>query len=235
MLIPVLRPDLASAAVLQTSEQTTAQIFEIKVSDPKLLDPNSTSNNNQNSQQTLDMQTVTNNDPLVIDLKQYLADNDSPLGEYADQIVLQPQWQRALAVSYVESHMGRDCFDNNCSGIGGAPGTPTWRKYPTKLDWFKDLCQLLEKPVYKDRLTTFKQMKGVYVQPGSVAWVYGAQTKYNELITLTAVANAERQNRPGSNPASGPKLSPEPGSKHFPGKYAKLKQTPRLARGFCFV
>ena len=104
-----------------------------------------------------------------------------------------PQWQRALAVSYVESHMGLYCFDNNCSGIGVKPGHPSWRKYPTKLEWFKDLSKLLEKPIYKEKYTTFAKMKGVYVQPGSANWVNGAQKKYNELIALTNEAEQERQ------------------------------------------
>ncbi|MDR3642563.1 MAG: hypothetical protein P4L74_02965 [Candidatus Doudnabacteria bacterium] len=191
-LLPVLFPHLAFADS-QTAGSNPAQIFEIKISDPKLLDPNITPKDNQSTQPSLSMQDATDNDPLVIDLKQYLADNGSPLGQYAAQIVQQPQWQRALAISYVESHMGVYCYDNNCSGMGGAPGTPTWRKYATKLDWFIDLSNLLEKPIYKDTLTTFKQMRGVYVQPGSNAWVYGAQKKFDELMTLTAVANSQRQ------------------------------------------
>lgn len=187
-LFPVILPHMALAAELQTSGQPTALVFEIKVSDPSILDQTPKPKNIPNS---LSIQTISDNDPLVIKLKQYLAENDSPLGEYADKIVLQPQWQRALAVSYVESHMGRDCFNNNCSGIGVKPGHSSWRKYPTKLDWFIDLNNLLEKPIYKDKYNTFKKMKGVYVQPGSAAWVNGAEKKYGELMALTAEADAE--------------------------------------------
>lgn len=191
LLIPVILPRFALAAELQTSGLTSAQIFEIKITDPSLLDQTPKSNDAQNS---LSIETISDNDPLVIKLKQYLADNDSPLGDYADQIVLQPQWQRALAVSYVESHMGKYCFDNNCSGIGVKPGHPSWRKYPTKLDWFIDLNTLLEKPIYKDKYNTFKKMRGVYVQPGSAAWVYGAEKKYSELMALTTEAENESRN-----------------------------------------
>ncbi|HYV33489.1 MAG TPA: hypothetical protein VE973_01415 [Candidatus Limnocylindria bacterium] len=181
LLTPVIFPRLAFAAELQTVGQQN-QIFEIKVSDSNLLKPNS-----------LSIQEATDKDPLVISLKQYLKNNDSPLGVYAAEIIKLPQWQRALAVSYVESHMGRDCFNNNCSGMGGAPGTPTWRKYATKLDWFIDLTNLLEKPVYKDVHNTFQKMRGFYVQPGSDAWVYGATKKYNELMALTTQADLARQ------------------------------------------
>ncbi len=143
------------------------------------------------TQNSLTIQTVQENDPLVVNLKQFLKDNDSPLGEYASEIIKQPQWQRALAISYVESHMGRNCFDNNCSGIGVKPGHPSWRKYTTKLDWFIDLNTLLEKPIYKEKYTTFKKMRGIYVNPGSDNWVNGAQQKYNQLMALTEKSENE--------------------------------------------
>ena len=182
-LIPVITPHLAFAAE-QTSGQPTAQIFEI--TDPSALDQSPKQNNN-----SLSIQTVSDNDPLVIKLRAYLVANGSPLDIYAPEIVKQPQWQRALAISFVESNMGKYCFNNNCSGMGGAPGTPSWRKYETKLDWFIDLINLLEKPIYKEKYTTFKQMKGIYVYPGSDSWVYGSQKKYNELMDLTAQAETE--------------------------------------------
>lgn len=187
LLSPVILPHLALAAELQTSGQQ-AQVFEIKVSGSNLV--NQTLKTNGTS---LSISTIEENDPLIIKLKAYLEDNGSPLGVYAAEMVKQPQWQRALAVSYVESHMGLYCFDNNCSGIGVKPGHPSWRKYPTKLEWFKDLSKLLEKPIYKEKYNTFAKMKGVYVQPGSANWVNGAQKKYNELIALTEEAEAERQ------------------------------------------
>jgi hypothetical protein len=89
--------------------------------------------------------------------------------------------------------MGKYCFDNNCSGIGVKPGHPSWRKYSTKLDWFVDLNTLLEKPIYKEKYTTFRKMKGVYVQPGSESWVYGAQKKYDELMAITQAAEIAKQ------------------------------------------
>ncbi len=188
MLIPVIFPKLAFAAEQQASA-STALVFEIKTTGLQSADQTPKSN----SQNSLNIQTVQDNDPLVVALKQYLEDNGSPLGIYAADIVKQPQWQRALAISYVESHMGRDCFDNNCSGIGVKPGHPSWRKYKNKLDWFIDLNTLLEKPIYKEKFTSFKKMRGVYVQPGSDAWVNGAQKKYNDLMAITTQAEADRQ------------------------------------------
>ena len=182
-IAPMALPQLALAAQLQTFREP-ALVFQIK--DQAKI------NSGQN-QTSLSVQEIIDSDPLVSKVSQYLKDRGSPLDAYAPRIIIQPQWQRALAVSFVESNFGKYCFDNNCSGIGVKPGHPSWRKYQTKLDWFIDLNQSLETPLYKDRFNTFKKMKGVYVQPGSQAWVYGAQKVYNELTELTKLAEAERQ------------------------------------------
>lgn len=177
----VILPQVALAEGGQTGKNQPL-VFEIK--DSSLI---------QKSNNSLSYQALIQSDPLVTNLKTYLEDHDSPLAEYADEIIKQPQWQRALAVSWVESNFGRHCYDNNCSGIGVEPGHPSWRRYPTKLDWFKDMTQLLEKPIYKDNYNTFEKMRGVYVHPGSPAWVYGAKTKYAELMSLTMEAEEQKQ------------------------------------------
>lgn len=165
----------------QPAGQNTALVFEIK---------NSTTITDNNS---LSINEVVKNDPLAKNLKNYLENLGSPLAQYAEDIIQQPQWQRALAISWVESNMGIHCYYNNCSGIGGAPGDKTWRKYSTQLDWFKDMAQLLEQPLYKEQLKTFKQMRGIYVKPGSANWVYGAQDKFDELMELTQKSEQQRQ------------------------------------------
>jgi len=175
------------AWVMASGQEISAQnqplVFEVK--NPNL--------NSLSDFQGLQIEEVVASDPLVNNLRIYLQKHNSPLAEYADQIVLQPQWQRALAISWVESNFGRFCHSNNCSGIGGAPGMKSWRKYATKLDWFKDMSKLLEKPIYKEKYTTFQKMKGVYVQPGTWNWVYGAQTKFNDLTKLTEESEAQVQ------------------------------------------
>lgn len=140
----------------------------------------------------LQIETVIANDPLVNNLKLYLEKHRSPLAEYAGDMIKQPQWQRALAISWVESNFCKRHVDNNCSGIGVAPGHKLWRKYETHLDWFKDMSALMEKPIYKEKYTTFQKMRGVYVQPGSANWVNGAQKKYNELIELTQASEIQK-------------------------------------------
>jgi hypothetical protein len=76
--------------------------------------------------------------------------------------------------------------------MGGSPSSPTWRKYPDKLAWFKDLSALLQKPIYSEKYTTFRKMKGVYVQPGSENWVRGAEKIKSELVALQEKSEQER-------------------------------------------
>lgn len=185
-LIPAIYPEVALGHTQQTSGRTDALVFEIK--DLSKL----TADNSDQNQNLLTVEQLKNSDPLTIRLKAYLEKHKSPLAEYAAEIPHNPQWQRALAVSWVESNFGRFCADNNCSGIGVAPGHKSWRKYTTKLDWFKDMSKLMETPRYKEKFTTFEKMRGVYVQPGSDAWVFGAKKKYAELMALTTEAEKEK-------------------------------------------
>ncbi len=189
MLIPVILPEAALAAELQTLGQP-AQIFKIKVSDPNLVNQTLKTNTIDNS---LNIETVANNDPLVVRLRAYLEKNNSPMAPEAAELVQHDQWERGLAISFVESNFCRKAMNKNCSSIGVAPGHKLWRKYQTYGDWMADMSALMNKPLYKERLTTFAKMKGVYVQPGSMAWVNGAQKVYNELAALKQAAESERQ------------------------------------------
>lgn len=182
ILTPAIYPEFVLAAELQTSGKNQSIVFEINDSS-KLFAQN---------QISITIESLKSNDPLISKLEDYLKKHNSPLSIFAPEIIQQPQWQRALAISWVESNFGRFCADNNCSGIGVAPGHPSWRKYPTKLEWFKDMSLLMEKDIYKNKYNTFEKMKGVYVQPGSRSWVYGAKTKYAELMALTAEAENEK-------------------------------------------
>ncbi|MEK7592172.1 MAG: hypothetical protein AAB508_02125 [Patescibacteria group bacterium] len=171
---------LVMASANETLEQNQL-VFEVK------------NLNLQSNAQGLKFQEITDNDPLVNNLKIYLQKFSSPLAPYAQEMVKQPQWQRALAISWVESNFCKRHADNNCSGIGVAPGHKLWRKYATHLDWFKDMSALMEKPIYKEKYATFQKMRGVYVQPGSANWVNGANKKYNELVRLTQESEDQRK------------------------------------------
>ncbi len=196
IVVPTIYPELAFAAELsKTAQAETAIIFEIK--NPSVLLQKKPTSNSPIEQiaETVELasiEDIQNSDPLVVKLTDYLNKHNSPLAEYAPEIVKQPQWQRSLAISWVESNFGKRCYTNNCSGIGVAPGHPLWRSYATKLDWFKDMCQLMEKPMYKVKYTTFEQMRGIYVYPGSSSWVNGAKKKYAELMEITTQAEQEK-------------------------------------------
>ncbi len=195
---PWIYPEVVLASSLQTNGQNTALVFSIQNSS---ITGETVSKDENQTLLTYDQ--IIESDPLVSRLKQYLEDHNSPLAPYADEMVKQPQWQRALAISWVESNFCIHNLDNNCSGIGVAPGNPAWRKYTTNLDWFKDMTKLLEQPRYKEKYTTFKQMKGIYVYPGSPSWVNGATQKYAELMALTTEAETEslQQNVAATQPA----------------------------------
>ncbi len=185
-LISVIYPEIGKADYsLQTQRSnTSALVFEIQ--------------NPAQTQSSLTIQTILENDPLPALVAKFLKDNKSPLSIYSKDIVMLPNWKKALAISYVESNMGIHCVNNNCSGIGGAPGTPTWRKYSTKLDWFVDLDKLLSQPRYSEKYNTCAKMKGVYVQPGSAAWVWGCEKVYSQLTDLEEQASQIRITRSSS-------------------------------------
>lgn len=179
-ITPLVYPEFVLAASSSQNEGQNALVFEIN--DPSVL----------NTKTSITLDNIVKEDPIVPALKQYLADHDSPLADYSEEIVKLPRWQLALSVSWVESNFGKYCYDNNCSGIGVAPGHPSWRKYPDKLAWFKDLSDLLQKPLYKDKYDTCKKMRGIYVYPGSNNWVWGCEQKLNELNELTENAQTQR-------------------------------------------
>jgi hypothetical protein len=194
LLTPVLFPQLASAAALQTSGQLSAQVFEIKVADSSLLDSTPKPNDNKNS---ISISDIASSDPLVISLNEYLYNQNSPLAGFADKIISYPHWQRALGISLVESHMCQFTpkvktkkgwvESYNCSGIGGN----NYRIYQDYLGWFADMNNLLDKPNYINR--PIEKFIGYYVQPGSRNWLYGVKKVEAQLSNLEEQAQAQRQ------------------------------------------
>lgn len=188
-VVTMVYPKITAAAHTAQNQSEKALVFQVNSKQK--------SNLNFNSQTSLSYQALVDyqnaqdtkkNQILVDEVRKYLEAKGSPLAQYSEEIVKQPQWQRALAISYVESNFGKQCADNNCSGIGVSPKHPSWRRYPTKLDWFKDMSRLLEKPIYKERYTNCKAMMGVYVVPGSPRWLNGCNKVSNELLAITEQA-----------------------------------------------
>lgn len=112
-------------------------------------------------------------------LKKYLIEKNSPFAEDAgaiETVLSLPHMKLILAISYAESTMGKKCYYNNCSGIGGYP--PNLRKYKEFKNWMVDLNDLLERK-YKD--WTLNEMCGVYVQPCNPNWLKATRQILDEL------------------------------------------------------
>ena len=112
-------------------------------------------------------------------LRAYFESRNSPFAE--DDATLEAflnsnNMKLMIAISFVESTMGKKCYYNNCSGIGGYP--PNLRKYDSYAEWVKDFDALLEKR-YKGMKP--EELMGVYVQPGSPNWINGIKQILTEL------------------------------------------------------
>lgn len=111
-------------------------------------------------------------------LKQYFTSRKSP---FADDETVQAfldskNMKLMIAISFVESTMGKKCYYRNCSGIGGTP--PNLRKYDNYAGWVKDFDDLLERR-YKG--LPIEKFMGLYVQPGSPNWLNGVKQILAEL------------------------------------------------------
>lgn len=185
VLVPVIYPHYALAADIQTSGQS-AIVFKIK--DLKVLEPQ--------NQILLSYNDLLQSDPLVIKLKAYLEAKNSPLKDSAGFIITQPKWERAIAISFVESNMcrftpkhynkGKYYESYNCSGIGG----DNYRKYTSYEDWFVDMNNLLMKPNYVNR--PIEKFLNYYVVPGSPNWLKGVKKVEADITKMKEEAEEER-------------------------------------------
>lgn len=106
-------------------------------------------------------------------LRAYLASKNSPFAKdesALDAFVESRNMKLMVAISFVESTFGKNCYYYNCSGIGGTP--PRLRKYNNYAEWIRDFDDLLERR-YKDLPP--EEFIGLYVQPGSPNWLYGVK------------------------------------------------------------
>jgi hypothetical protein len=112
-------------------------------------------------------------------LREYFVKRKSPFAKddsTLDAFLNSKNMRLMIAISFVESTMGKKCYYNNCSGIGGTP--PNLRKYDSYADWIKDFDSLLERR-YKG--LPIEKFMGLYVQPGSPNWINGVKQILGEL------------------------------------------------------
>jgi hypothetical protein len=191
-------PEIVLASQLPTDGQT-AQVFEIKVTNPDLLTSNKTENPNITPTSTsVTLTDLAAADPLNADLHQYLVDHNSPLADYTTQLLTKDNWDKVIAISFVESNMCVHNYYFNCSGIGGQEYL---RKYKNFGQWIDDMSTLLDS---RYNGWSFAKMDGVYVQPYSPNWKLGAESTFTDLATLQQKADSERQVALASQPVSGP-------------------------------
>ncbi|HAG27654.1 TPA: hypothetical protein DCG61_02650 [Patescibacteria group bacterium] len=113
-----------------------------------------------------------------VKLQAYLASKKSPFADdpaAIEAFATSPNMKMMVAISFVESTFGKNCYYYNCSGIGGTP--PNLRKYNSYAEWIKDFDDLLERR-YKD--IPPEGFLGLYVQPGSPNWIYGVKQVLRE-------------------------------------------------------
>lgn len=111
-------------------------------------------------------------------LRTYLESKNSPFAKdeaTLDAFVASKNMKLMVAISFVESTYGKNCYYYNCSGIGGTP--PKLRKYEGYAEWVKDFDELLESR-YKG--VPPEDFIGLYVQPGSPNWIYGVKQVIRE-------------------------------------------------------
>ncbi len=174
-LFPVFFPGIALAAENQTQGQS-AQIFEIKSSlSQTQINPG------------LSYDEVVKQDPQYQALKTYLTNHNSPLADYTDVLLKHDNWDKIVAISFVESNMCQHHYVYNCSGIGGQAYL---RKYHNFGEWIDDMSNLLHQH-YEG--WSIDKMNGVYVQPKSRNWGIGANKILTELTELQAQTEAQTQ------------------------------------------
>lgn len=108
-----------------------------------------------------------------VKLQAYLASKNSPFAKdpaAIEAFATSRNMKMMVAISFVESTFGKNCYYYNCSGIGGTP--PKLRKYNSYAEWIRDFDDLLERR-YKD--VPPEEFIGLYVQPGSPNWIYGVK------------------------------------------------------------
>ena len=115
-------------------------------------------------------------------LKNYLENKNSPFAtddEALQAFAESKNMKLMVAISFVESTFGKNCYFYNCSGIGGTP--PNLRRYNSYAEWIADFDALLEES-YKDLAP--EQFIGLYVQPGSANWLFGVKQVLQEMEEL---------------------------------------------------
>ena len=139
------------------------------------------------NRRTLRYSDIVREDRYNQELRNFFEKYNSPLVDHIETLRKQPEMKRIIAISFVESNMCRRNYYNNCGGYTLKTGQ--LKKYPSFDEWIMDTNELLQRR-YANR--SYKQMIGVYVVPGSPAWLYGTTRIHQELDEIEAKVYTEQ-------------------------------------------
>ncbi len=174
-----------SGAAQTINENTQSLVFEMKPSALSLI----------TQKQSLNVQDLANAE-LAEAVQKYLESKKSPLAPYADQIILEPNWEQALGITFVESNFCARAANLNCGSVGVKPGHSQWRKFENHFQGFQAVTKLLDKPLYKNKYNTCKKKMGVYVVPGSANWLRGCEKVEREMAAIQETVNQKYAIKP---------------------------------------
>lgn len=120
--------------------------------------------------------------PNVEILKNYLLSKKSPLAEYSEHLLGQPNWKLIIAISQSESNMCKRQLGNNCWGIGGG----NLRKYASFKEGITDANGVIAKYVARGADTP-DEMVLRYVAWNNRNWVKAANQTLGQLNSLPLV------------------------------------------------
>lgn len=176
-LLSIIYPH-SGAAQTVTNEGTPSLVFEIK---PNALESIIASG-------AVSVEDLANQE-LATAVQEYLESKKSPLAPYAGQIILEPNWQQALGITFVESNFCAKAANMNCGSVGVAPGHKQWKRFENHFQGFQAVTKLLDKPLYKEKYNTCKKKMGVYVVPGSANWLRGCEKVERDMSALVSTVN----------------------------------------------
>lgn len=109
-------------------------------------------------------------------LKNYLTERNSPLQDYVEVLILQPNWKYVLAISFAESTMCQHQLYNNCWGIGGEK----MRKYPSFAEGIIDANNVVQKYLDIGHKST-RTIMPYYVGWHNPRWVLATQQVFQDI------------------------------------------------------
>jgi hypothetical protein len=124
---------------------------------------------------------------LNIKMEAWLKTKDSPLAEYTDVLLQQPNWKRILSIAQAESSLCKryPADTANCWGIGGEKlwdlGNNLREGIVAANDFIENYPKSSKKK-YKDM--TIEEMNGLYKQPYGAHW---SINNYNAILEINRI------------------------------------------------